>query len=90
MLNELMLTGIPELAAKHALVNTGNASSEVAINWYFEHMEDPSLHQPLMKVKKVEDSKYTEENVGKVMEFGFSREQAIFGLSNTVTKECKS
>jgi len=89
MLNNLMLAGIPELAAKHALVNTGNISSEIAINWYFEHMEDPSLLQPLAKIKKVEDSKHTEENVGKVMEFGFSREQAIFGLSNTVSKKYK-
>lgn len=91
MLNELMLMGIPELAAKHALVNTGNSSSEVAISWYFEHMTDPSLTQPLAKIKKMEgDSKYTEENVAIVMEFGFSREQAIYGLSNTVKELVKN
>lgn len=91
MLNELMLTGVSELAAKHALVNTGNSSSEVAISWYFEHMTDPSLTQPLAKIKKVEgNNKYTEANVATVMEFGFSREQAIYGLSNTVKRLVKN
>lgn len=84
MLNELILAGIPELAAKHALVNTGNASSDIAISWYFEHMSDPSLNQPLPKVKKITSTKYTEENINKLMEFGFSRDQAIYGLINTV------
>lgn len=85
MLNELMLTGVPELAAKHALINTGNSSSELAISWYFEHMADPSLSQPLARIKKAASEKFTEENVGKLIEFGFTREQAIFGLSNTVS-----
>lgn len=84
MLNDLILAGVPELAAKHALTNTGNSSSEVAISWFFEHMSDPALAQPLPKVKKAGGAKFTEANVAKVVEFGFSRDQAVFGLSNTV------
>eukprot|EP00826_Nyctotherus_ovalis_P065735 TRINITY_DN966_c0_g1_i10.p1 TRINITY_DN966_c0_g1~~TRINITY_DN966_c0_g1_i10.p1 ORF type:complete len:467 (+),score=135.57 TRINITY_DN966_c0_g1_i10:85-1485(+) len=84
MLNDLILAGVPELAARHALTNTGNSSSELAISWFFEHMSDPSLAQPLPKVKKAGSAKFTEGNVAKVMEFGFSRDQAVFGLSNTV------
>ena len=92
LLNELLLTGIPELPAKHALLRTGNSSSDLAISWYFENMSDPTLNQPLPKMKKIEKAmpekpvpKYTEDSIANLIDFGFSREQAIFGLSNTVT-----
>ena len=44
LLNELMLNGIPDTAAKHALVATGNSTTDAAIGWYFEHMSDPGTH----------------------------------------------
>jgi uncharacterized UBP type Zn finger protein len=34
--------GVPELAAKHALHQTGNNNADVAITWYFENMDNPS------------------------------------------------
>jgi uncharacterized UBP type Zn finger protein len=34
--------GVPELAAKHALYETGNNNSDIAITWYFENMDNPS------------------------------------------------
>jgi ubiquitin carboxyl-terminal hydrolase 5/13 len=40
--------GVPENAAKHALYKTGNNSPDMAVTWYFENMDDPSLTQPLM------------------------------------------
>lgn len=86
-MNELLLNGIPELHAKHALYRTGNVSSDLAISWYFEHMTDPSINQPLPKISKAPKSgpaKYTEENIAQLIDFGFSREQAIYGLSNAV------
>jgi len=43
--------GIPELAAKHALYKSGNNSSDMAVNWYFTNMEDPTIHLPL-RIKK--------------------------------------
>jgi len=43
--------GIPENAAKHALYNTGNNNADMACAWYFDHMDDPALNNPL-KVKK--------------------------------------
>jgi ubiquitin carboxyl-terminal hydrolase 5/13 len=36
--------GFPEIRAKKALLATGNADGEVAMNWLFEHMEDPGWH----------------------------------------------
>ena len=43
LLNQVIGCGVPELPAKHALHRTGNSSAEVAIQWFFENMEDPTL-----------------------------------------------
>jgi len=37
----IIMMGVPENAAKHALHNTGNNSADMAATWYFEHMDDP-------------------------------------------------
>jgi len=39
--------GIPELGGKHALLATGNSSAEMAIQWYFENMDNPILNEPI-------------------------------------------
>ena len=36
--------GFSEIRAKKALLATGNADGEVAMNWLFEHMEDPGWY----------------------------------------------
>lgn len=40
-LEQLMAMGFPENRCKRALLNTGNNGAEIAMNWLFEHMEDP-------------------------------------------------
>lgn len=63
LLNDIIGSGVPEQAAKHALFQTGNNSADMAVMWYFENMDNPSkffsissnhlvLTQPLPKVKK--------------------------------------
>ena len=42
--------GIPELAAKHAVYNTGDA--DAAVTWYFSNMENPDINKPLLVKKK--------------------------------------
>ena len=37
----VIMMGIPETAAKHALYNTGNNSADMAVTWYFENMDNP-------------------------------------------------
>jgi len=51
ILNNIIMMGVPENAAKHALYHTGNNSEDMAATWYFEHMSDPALNEPLI-VKK--------------------------------------
>lgn len=40
-MNQLLGMGFPEIRAKRALLATGNNGAEMAMNWLFEHMEDP-------------------------------------------------
>ncbi len=42
LLNQVIGMGVPELAAKHALHQTGNNSADMAIAWYFDNMDNPS------------------------------------------------
>ena len=35
------MMGLPEMAAKHALYNTGNNNADMAATWYFENMDNP-------------------------------------------------
>ena len=42
LLNQIIMMGVPELAAKHALHITGNNNADMAVMWYFENMDNPS------------------------------------------------
>lgn len=39
-MTQLMGMGFPEIRCQRALLATGNADADVAMNWLFEHMED--------------------------------------------------
>jgi ubiquitin carboxyl-terminal hydrolase 5/13 len=36
--------GFGEIRCKKALLATGNQGSETAMNWLFEHMDDPGIN----------------------------------------------
>jgi ubiquitin carboxyl-terminal hydrolase 5/13 len=40
-LNQLLVMGFPEIRCKKALIATGNNGANMAMNWLFEHMDDP-------------------------------------------------
>ena len=45
---ELLLgMGFPTVRCEKALYTTGNSDAEAALNWLFEHMEDPDIDEPL-------------------------------------------
>ncbi|CAJ0638478.1 14343_t:CDS:10 [Entrophospora sp. SA101] len=46
-LNQLLLMGFPEIRCKKALIVTGNNGADVAMNWLFEHMDDPDIDIPM-------------------------------------------
>jgi ubiquitin carboxyl-terminal hydrolase 5/13 len=76
-INSLIQEGVPELAAKHALLNT-NHQLDMALMWFYENMENPVITKPVPKVKKggVQQPKCNEEDVQTLISFGFTREQA--------------
>jgi len=37
----------PENSCKRALIHTNNRSTEDAVNWLVEHVDDPTLNDPL-------------------------------------------
>ncbi len=41
LLNQVIMMGIPENAAKHSLHKTGNNNADMAVTWYFENMDNP-------------------------------------------------
>jgi len=43
-----VLNGVPELAAKHAIYNTGGASADEAIMWFYGNIENPVVQTPLL------------------------------------------
>ena len=47
IVNQLLMMGIPEVQAKHAVYNTGNNSAEMASMWFFENIENPAIQVPL-------------------------------------------
>ena len=71
--------GIPELQAKHALHRTGNSSAEMAVQWYFENMDDPTIQGPLptQKVGGAQEEsgpQISQENIMMVCSMGFTEE----------------
>lgn len=83
-LNQLKLEGLPELAAKHALLNSGNTDANEALNWYFMNMESFDLSKPIQKVpktKNVNDKiKANPELVQQFLEMGYQKNRAEFAL----------
>jgi len=87
-LNALLMNGVPELAAKHALLNTNN-NTEDALMWFFSNLENNVINQPIPKIKKLKNGKKKEhdENFGlpistinMLTEMGFTNTQAIGAL----------
>lgn len=44
---QLLSMGVPENAAKRACLAVQNAGPDMAASWYFEHMGDPDINDPL-------------------------------------------
>ena len=47
LINTLTQNGVPEIAAKHALHNTGGSSAEAALEWFYMNIGNPAVEVPL-------------------------------------------
>lgn len=52
LLEKMLEMGFPQVRAEKALILTGNKSLEPAMEWCFEHMDDPDIDEPLQMVKE--------------------------------------
>lgn len=94
VLSQLCDMGFTVDSCKRALYNTSNTGIDSAMNWIMEHMNDPDFNDPFTldgassssfnpaasKSEFVADS----EALAMIMSMGFSQEQALRALRETV------
>lgn len=86
-LNTLIMNGVPELAAKHALLNSNN-NPEEALMWFFSNLENDLINQPVPKIKKTKNAKkefdpnfgLPQSTISMLTDMGFTNTQAVGAL----------
>ncbi|RHZ45258.1 hypothetical protein Glove_682g45 [Diversispora epigaea] len=84
-LNQLLLMGFPENRCKKAFIATGNIGSEVAMNWLFEHMDDPDIDSPIVAggTTSTNPQVSSESDIVQLTEMGFPVAQVKKALAET-------
>ncbi|CAO0790253.1 unnamed protein product [Mucor circinelloides] len=87
-IDQLKAMGFSENRCKRALLNTGHNGADIAMNWMFEHMEDPDIDDPLPAASANTASSATasgpsEDQIATLQEMGFSAQQAKKALHQT-------
>ncbi|KAK9236206.1 hypothetical protein V1525DRAFT_363326 [Lipomyces kononenkoae] len=80
MLGEM---GFPSTRCEKALYNTGNSDPDAAMNWLFQHMDDPDIDDPLDLGKAGSDLEVSEDSVAVLGDMGFTAAQAKKALKET-------
>ena len=72
-LNNLQQMGFPEGRATKALYLTGNSDTEAAMNWLFQHLEDPTIDDQIdFKTKSKDEIQVDESQISSLQDMGFS------------------
>ncbi|KAI8841754.1 hypothetical protein BC829DRAFT_402114 [Chytridium lagenaria] len=82
-LSQLMGMGFPENRCTKALLKTGNNGADVAMNWLFEHMEDPDIDDPIDVGGGSGGSGPSEAELSQLMDMGFTLVQAKKAMKET-------
>jgi ubiquitin carboxyl-terminal hydrolase 5/13 len=80
---QLVEMGFQANASRRAVITTGNAGSEAAMEWIMQHLDDPSLNDPLEIGNSSKPFIADPEALENVMCMGFTKEQAIKALQST-------
>ncbi|KAK9377656.1 uncharacterized protein V1513DRAFT_434854 [Lipomyces chichibuensis] len=80
MLEEM---GFPSTRCEKALYNTGNSDPDAAMNWLFQHMEDPDIDDPLNLGKADTNLQISEGSIAVLADMGFTVLQAKKALKET-------
>lgn len=93
-MNSLQGMGFPEVRCKRALLATGNADAEAAMNWLFGHMEDADIDDPLSEAGLAAaaagagaggSGEPSEDQIARITDMGFTAAQAKKALRETVS-----
>eukprot|EP01116_Phalansterium_solitarium_P022303 TRINITY_DN7315_c0_g1_i1.p1 TRINITY_DN7315_c0_g1~~TRINITY_DN7315_c0_g1_i1.p1 ORF type:complete len:786 (+),score=243.20 TRINITY_DN7315_c0_g1_i1:82-2439(+) len=81
----IMSMGFSRVRAERALHSTGNSGAEAAMNWLFEHMDDPDIDTPLPSASAASKggAEFAPELIGQLSEMGFQPAQAKRALRET-------
>eukprot|EP01132_Coremiostelium_polycephalum_P004690 gene4690-5858_t len=87
ILDLLTSMDFPLIRCKKALLATGGNSSETAINWIFEHSEDPDIDAPIPTKPTTKSTSsaptFKQEDIGMIEAIGFSQNHAKLALQST-------
>jgi ubiquitin carboxyl-terminal hydrolase 5/13 len=78
-LNQLLAMGFPEVRCMKALMKTGNSGADNAMNWLFEHMEDPDIDDPIIPIDGGSGP-----DVSSLVDMGFTEQHARRAMKETV------
>lgn len=81
-LQQLEAMGFPPNRGEKALHATGNDSAEAAMEWLFQHLEDPDIDAPIDN-KAATSTGYSQESIEQLMDMGFTPGQARRALKET-------
>jgi ubiquitin carboxyl-terminal hydrolase 5/13 len=81
---QLQEMGFPANRAEKGLRMTGNSSADAAMQWLFEHMEDPDIDDPYVPVAPGSGPAVDEEAVNNLAGMGFEPGLAKKALIQTV------
>ncbi|RUS27530.1 hypothetical protein BC938DRAFT_483110 [Jimgerdemannia flammicorona] len=84
-LEQLEGMGFPRVRCQKALLKTGNQGAELAMNWLFEHMEDPDIDDPIQPATGSRPSapEPTADQISMLADMGFTAAQAKKALRET-------
>ncbi|KAF9028671.1 ubiquitinyl hydrolase [Hymenopellis radicata] len=75
--------GFPIVRCQKALLATGNSDAEAAMNWLFEHMDDPDIDVPIQAAAASTSPEPSAEQIGMLVDMGFSPAQGRKALKET-------
>jgi ubiquitin carboxyl-terminal hydrolase 5/13 len=84
-LSQLESMGFPTVSCRNALISTGNAGAEVAMEWLIMHMEDPDINAPIQTAGSGNSNtpEPPAEQVAMLADMGFTNAQAKKALRET-------
>ncbi|KAL6305707.1 ubiquitin carboxyl-terminal hydrolase 14 [Sparassis latifolia] len=80
-MGQLEAMGFPTIRCQKALLATGNNDAEAAMNWLFEHMEEPDIDVPIAVGGAAPE--VSPEQISILAEMGFTHAQARKALRQT-------